>query len=225
MADPILPDYYRAQFIMRGPSGLPEDVFVNNFVFRNNNIGSTPAGFADDIKAALQEFYSTAVNTPNSGSQLVSTYLTANRNDVVDVVVYDLGQTPPRSPIKRSFTMTKPTATTTGPPEEVAVCLSYYAGRPLPRYRGRIYLGPLTASAVAFTAGKSIVTEPFRQALGASAARLMARPGMSWCVLSPTRGEASIITGGWVDNAFDTQRRRGVAPSARSLWGAAPVTS
>lgn len=48
----------------------------------------------------------------------------------------------------------------------------------------------------------------------------------TWCIYSPTTETqtASLassfipIVGGWVDNAWDTQRRRGLEPTTRTTW-------
>jgi hypothetical protein len=37
-------------------------------------------------------------------------------------------------------------------------------------------------------------------------------------VWSPSNGDAVPVTDGWVDNAWDTQRRRGIDRTARSTW-------
>jgi hypothetical protein len=43
---------------------------------------------------------------------------------------------------------------------------------------------------------------------------------VTWMQVSTTFGIANPVTGGFVDNSFDTQRRRGSAPTARDTWGA-----
>jgi len=42
--------------------------------------------------------------------------------------------------------------------------------------------------------------------------------GWDWVVYSPTNGNTVNVDNGWVDNAFDTQRRRGLAVTARTNW-------
>jgi hypothetical protein len=41
---------------------------------------------------------------------------------------------------------------------------------------------------------------------------------VTWVVVSQVGIEANVVTAGWCDNAFDTQRRRGNDPSARDTW-------
>ncbi len=109
-------------------------------------------------------------------------------------------------------------------PTEVAACLSYVADRNLPRNRGRIYLGPLGTNALVTSAGRVLVSPAFRTALRESAARLQGANGqsISWHLYSTVANQMKLITGGWVDDAFDTQRRRGTAPTVRETWGPDP---
>ncbi len=102
-------------------------------------------------------------------------------------------------------------------PREVCVCLSYYAGRNLPRDRGRIYLGPFLASTTgeerpnAALLGRFITLGNGLASVGESAVVA----DSDWVVFSPTRGTAKVITNIWVDNEWDTQRRRGLKATSR----------
>jgi hypothetical protein len=40
----------------------------------------------------------------------------------------------------------------------------------------------------------------------------------SWSVWSRKNANTKLVTGGFVDNAFDTQRRRGEKASGRQTW-------
>lgn len=67
-------------------------------------------------------------------------------NRVLEVRVYDLSDAKPRP--ERAFathTPTTPDPGTGSGPRQLAVVLSFFAGRNLPRYRGRIYCGPLSS--------------------------------------------------------------------------------
>jgi hypothetical protein len=113
-------------------------------------------------------------------------------------------------------------------PNEVAVCLSYYA-EPLPgvnpqRLRGRVFVGPLNTDAGTPT-GPSGATpsEDFIGALAAAGANLAGNDalntaGVWWVVHSRAGDMFNIVYGGWVDNEFDTQRRRQVDATARIVW-------
>jgi hypothetical protein len=42
--------------------------------------------------------------------------------------------------------------------------------------------------------------------------------GPRWCVLSQVDAQLKIVTAGWVDNAFDTVRKRGERADVRYSW-------
>ena len=110
-----------------------------------------------------------------------------------------------------------------GLPGEVAACLSYFAGRNLPRRRGRIFLGPLANNALLPTATGPVVEPGFINTVVERAAGLItqsATADVRWHMLSTRDANAFRITGGWMDNAFDTLRGRGAKATERIAWGA-----
>lgn len=123
-------------------------------------------------------------------------------------------------------------------PSEVAVALAFhgpYAGasefgpgtpktRPRSRLRGRIYLGPLLLNAVTWqvesATNRITVGDQFRADLLIAGAKLFndlrgMSPSVNWCVWSRKNGDIAEISTLTVDDAFDTQRRRGQVPSSR----------
>lgn len=216
----ILEDFFRAQVVLRGKSGRDDDVYVTNFIFRNDQDGNPISDVADHIQSQLQEFFEEA--TPSG--QRVSSFLAGQiiQTDA-EIRVYDLGKPTPRLPSVRALALPSMSTAPAMPPE-VAACLSYYAGRPLPRRRGRIYLGPLAIGASAVTDGNVRVNASCRATFAEAGARLADEGfgGVNWCVLSQRDGNAFEITGGWVDNDFDTQQRRSSSATERTLWGAPP---
>jgi hypothetical protein len=103
----------------------------------------------------------------------------------------------------------------------VAVTASFWSGRNSPRTRGRLYLGPLDRSVISSGTGDVRFGTTYRQAVNAamSALRSADSAGLAWGVWSETGGLLSYpIDGGWTDDAFDTQRRRGVKAAARTSW-------
>lgn len=220
MADPILPDFFRAQAIWQGTTNLPEDVFVNSFVFRNDQAADAEA-LATTIHDRLRDFYTVA----HGAAANPISYFFCNRIMTGDftVKVYDLGQAPPRIPIERVSQHVVGTGVAI--PSEVACCISYYAGQNTPRHRGRIYIGPFNDKGLSSeTVHGSKPNAVLRDSLLGAAAWLADEGigGANWHVLSTVDQVAREITGGWVDNAWDTQRRRGEAPTDRDVWGAAP---
>jgi hypothetical protein len=117
-------------------------------------------------------------------------------------------------------------------PAEVAIVMSYRSdeapGIALGRTRGRIYLGPLNvfASTPDGTTGPARPSTTFRDQIIAGAINIkdrFATAGGAWVIVSPTM-LASLapnyyfnVTRVSVDDAFDTQRRRGAQPTFRTV--------
>jgi hypothetical protein len=133
---------------------------------------------------------------------------------VIQATAYDMDDVKPR-PVKgfaAPLAPNVPSAADAGP-REVALCLSYFSERNVPRKRGRIYLGPFNTGA--------LPARPFDSTigfLGALAGRLAGVGGIDvdWSLYSPTAGGLSKITNWWVDDEWDTIRSRGMKPTKRT---------
>jgi hypothetical protein len=212
MADPVLTGVRRVLAVFQRNSGLPEDVVINSWAFVVN------AGFTPDpniFRDVLDAFYTT-IHPPETTSVRDHMHPTLAS---LAYRVYDLGQLPPREPtIVDSLTWTKPTGV--GMPEECSIVLSFYADRNLPRRRGRLYIGPLDTGTITNDLdGATRPTLAARSAISAGAMNVLntSQP-VGWSVVSQVNASSHLITAGWVDNAFDTQRRRGPAASSRLLF-------
>lgn len=86
------------------------------------------------------------------------------------------------------------------------------------RRRGRTYIGPMSASGLITTGGDVYITTPVVNVLAAAADALITNQanGLRLAVYSEADGVARVITNGWVDNAYDIQRKRGAAPTVRT---------
>lgn len=218
MADPVITDHFRVLAVFERASGLPRDRVVNSWAFRNDAVGG-PEVFHDAVLAALDDFY-TGPATP-SGENVrgfMSSTLAA-----LEYRIYDLGSPPPRVPvIVESLTWTQPS--TAELPGEVALCTSFVAGPNLPRNRGRIYVGPLAQTSVDSSGTRPVPQADLVDALAQATERLLdTSEPLTHVVISQADAAAKVITGGFVDNAFDTQRRRGTAADARTSWGSEGV--
>lgn len=96
--------------------------------------------------------------------------------------------------------------------------------RPRARRRGRLYIGPLINNTILHTTPNPRMSDGFLLAMREGGVRLIdgnddAGSGGSWGVWSRRDQQVHVITGGWTDDAIDTQRRRGVKAAARVLWG------
>jgi hypothetical protein len=217
MAIPVMTDYYSAQVIFRGLSGVPEDVYTNTFYFRNDNFAGGHETVADQLRDDLEQFYNDPPTTVATPVSILAHYSSQVVSPEVEVRVYDLGQPAPRYPKIRTFTGTIPN--TMALPSEVAACLSYVSEENQPRNRGRIYLGPLSQSASELADNRAVVKLNFRHSALASAQRLIDKPTFTWSLWSPTSAQMKQITGLWMDNAYDTQRRRGERATHRYTSG------
>lgn len=212
MADPVTPDYFRAMMIFKHPSGLPRDIFVNSFVVRNDGPNPSGEAFAEDVRQAIVSFYSEPVATGSS----IATFMPSNILPNPELRIYDLGQAPPRDP-----TIVAIDASTWGGgtpanalPYEVSACISWRTAVNRAWGRGRTFLGPLVASAKADVAGVPRLSPAFIDTLVQAGTRFLSGAVVRPAVLGKLG--PNLINGGWVDNEFDTQRRRGTEASART---------
>jgi len=195
-------------------SGLPEDRYVNTFHFEG---GGTDY---ENIADMLDDFYN-AVAPGNSASltQQMPNELVGNN---MTINVYDLDEPMPRVPLYTSVRSMISPSSGDGLPTEVALCLSYQAeqasGSPQARRRGRLYLGPFTEATNSggrpALAIRQIICRQAKELLNAS----IASSSWQWVVYSRVDGVGRNVVGGWCDDSWDTQRRRGPETSSRVLW-------
>lgn len=224
-----------AQVNFQGVSGLPKDIFEN--VLNFNTSGAITPDMLGTIAIKIVDFY-----TLNTGSGAVGSFLSGMISPHRGLIkMYDRAAASPR-PVLATATFTMPSpGSSPDLPAECAVCLSYFTDRNAPRHRGRIFLGPLNGAAndngnvangfvavlrasalrlvtvvssAGFTAANALITAR----TGIPAVPVQTVPDTEWALYSPTAATSVAIQHGWVDNAFDTQRRRGIAPTVRSTW-------
>jgi len=141
--------------------------------------------------------------------------------DRVNVRLYDMAEPKPRE-IQGEFTNTTPTlGSTASGPREVALCLSFYAERNLPRNRGRIYIGPWNAGAMLERPTASLISS--LNSLRTGLANI-GGTDVQWCVYSPSGTLPGAtpafkqVSAGWVDDEWDTVRSRGLRAINRGPW-------
>lgn len=212
-------------------SGLPEDRVVNSWSF------ITPLAPVDfdllNIESALQAFYNTI---PTPAASAVCSWMSNSLSRTVKPTYrhYDvsgaLTGAPAGSPVRTALAATTlgATGSTTGLPAEVAAVLSFQAQygtdvefgpgtRPRARDRGRVYIGPLTSGVLnsdGTTARVSLISTA-QTAIAEAGRHLIEDTGTEWAVWSRAAGVMKPVSSVWVDDAFDTQRRRGQAPLSR----------
>lgn len=201
---------YRVLAEMPWDSGLPEDVTINTWYF-NAAADADLAGVFDE----LATFY--------AGVDAWLSSILAGGTDGLILTAYDLADAEPREPVRTDgFVLTLGSGQPL--PTEVACVVSYHAafesGVNKARRRGRVYLGPLD---VGIQSGISSFIAPGPQDGIRDAAQALldasdAAANWAWMQYSSTEAFARVVTGGWVDNSFDTQRRRGIRATSRLLF-------
>jgi hypothetical protein len=212
-----------AQWSLPYFTGLPRDVVTNNLHFVYTIVTEPDSSNYDDLAGAIQLFYDEVYGVLGMGTWCVKAGAT--------ITFYDLTDTPPRAPIQTNSVPVTNTQTNGTAPTESAVCLSFQgthiAGIPQSRQRGRIFIGGLTGatsagSSSSFPMINSTITGLLADAMD-NLRIAAAAVDWLWVVYSPTQNlahgtETFEVTNGWVDNTIDTQRRRGVEATARSIW-------
>lgn len=98
-------------------------------------------------------------------------------------------------------------------PRETAVCLSFYADRNEKSRRGRLYL-PMSITSLGYAARPGGATMTRALSIGTKLAALGGLD-VDWVVYSRTKAAHYKVTDCWVDDEWDTQRRRGLRPTTR----------
>jgi len=139
---------------------------------------------------------------------------TANTNQV-QVKAYDVSRPKPNYPVYERLDNGGIAGPASGI-REPAMCLSFYAGQNIKRRRGRLYLPVFILQA-----SNSYGVRPQQAMLDKVAALvpiLTALGGVDvdWSVWSSVDGQARAVTNWWIDNEWDTQRRRGLRGTTRT---------
>lgn len=207
----------RAMFVGQGSSGLPEDRVVNVFHFVGS---STYEADAATATTRVIGFY----NSLASGqTNAIGGYLSSWVNRTAQIRTYDLTTSKPRVPTITTFELT-PYLSDNGLPEEVAIVTTFYGSPPVTRRRrGRLYIGPLNSNTSVINFGnQAAASAPNPQIILdlRDATKQLATVGpVQWCIRSSLPSENFVpVAGGYVDNAFDTQRRRGPDATTRQVW-------
>lgn len=187
---------YKLQVEWAMDSLLPRDVLCITPHFRDTGLGSNPQALCDDLADALGA---------KGGIPLTQ----------VEVTAYVADQPPPSYPV--GYAIRDAGGAAVSPhPREVALCLSFYSERNIPRQRGRLYIP------AAFVEGAGALG--VRPGGGARAAAGSFAPifedlggvDVDWVVYSRVDDTARPVTNWWVDDEWDTVRSRGLRPTTRT---------
>lgn len=214
---PYPANLFQLQWIWEGASQLAEDSFVNNFHFKNE---AAVIGDYANMVDLVRDFYT---EVPPGTNVSISNWMTSESiTGKWTVKIYDLADPKPRYPV---YTDTDTIGLSGGStlPTEVSTVMSFQgvriAGEKQSKRRNRVYLGPFSiAGNSEGMVGPGLVESILfagKEFLAAS----KASNSWTWSIYSPTDNEIVEIDNGWVDNGWDTQRRRGVRSTARGTFG------
>lgn len=226
---------------MQPLTGLPEDTYECSLVF-DDPAAATPVALATAAAAKIVDFWNTTPAGRTNGthhyisdavSRTINSHVTCydlNRGGVAHTVVTPMG-----APIYDLGFLMGVSGSSLDLPSECAICVSFHGdltglasdvpgGAPGPggdthpaaRVRGRIFVGPLNQNVMS-SGSPTRVGSTVLDDLVASAMKLHSDMP-SWSVWSRKNAHTVPVVGGFVDNAFDTQRRRGEKATGRHTW-------
>jgi hypothetical protein len=215
--------HYRFQYTIPYTSNMPTDVIVNDWSLFWA-IGTPSTGDFDNARDALVAFYEAVFNN-GVVADIQAPWIASGS---ASLKVYNRADPEPRAPVYMSAAgYTGDAASSTLLPPEVAVCASFEAeplsGVPQARRRGRIFLGGWADSLV--NPGDidefPTIDVNMRNAIAGACETLgtsLVSDNWVWEVWSTVNGSGAPVADGWIDDALDTQRRRGQAPTVRTVW-------
>lgn len=209
----------RAQVVLPMFTNVPSDVITNTLNF-DEEVPLTLEEAATALQPIIETFYRAVYSSDGFAN-----YLSISTSHIN---FYRMDQPTPRVPVTTAlFTTTMPSLNASTIPTETSIVLSFQGdrlgGTPQARRRGRIFLGGFATAMLdpSTTSSFPIIDASVRARIGDAATDLRdssATATLPWVVWSETDQAAVVITNGWVDNSPDTQRRRSVEATARTLW-------
>lgn len=190
------------QVSLQGVGGLPTDRYVNTLHFEGDDWN---VARCDELWSKYEQLITDGV-------------LGGIATGPHRIACYAPGPNPSGPYVAKDYT--RAVEITDSGPAEVAICLSYASvddpEASTPRRRGRIYLGPLSPSRT----GVKRPSGPTREQVlnfGEGIAQVGTGTTTTWSLLSRMDGSYHKIESIWVDDAWDTQRRRGAKPTLRQV--------
>lgn len=203
--------FYSSQVTLWPDTNILADVVMNTWGFETND-----EDVLEEVSDQLGTFYNS-----------ISSWLSGTLRDAGHTIKhYDMADPKPRAArLETTFDFTS------GPageplPLEVCLCMSFQgvplSGQPQARRRGRVYIGPLDSSCLGNGGRPSSgvvagIAAAGQVLLDASQGNL----NWLWGINSSYTQEGINfveVNNGWVDNEFDTQRRRGRPADARTTF-------
>jgi hypothetical protein len=202
--------FYRAQMRYRYFTGLPGDLSTNTVYWSVDTSDLEVAGDVIGLRLA-------------PGMEVLGSLMPTCVSRSAEIAIYAMADPEPRVPFIYPVTLDAATAAT-GIPLECALVGSFMGAPPVtPRRRGRIYIGPLSTNCLEDSTSSTFPRpEPTVVTGVADIMEGWAADGSGldegWYIHSVTNSNYVRVEAGFVDNEFDTQRRRGVLASGRTSW-------
>lgn len=226
-----MPEYLRCTVTVPADSGLPADAITQTYHFTTE---STPppalalAEIANEIGDCYDAFGSFLSKLYSWSTAYATFYNLADPKPRVPLGEYPLAMTTLPSEAGTNYSL----------PAEVALTVSFegnqISGEPQSRRRGRVYIGPWQiGGSLDHASPPSAFTTALDNGFTALLAASDASAEWTWCVHSPSLLAGTTkpplapqplastffpVVRGWVDNAWDTQRRRGIQATTRTLF-------
>lgn len=225
-----MPSYIRCKATIPHSSGLPEYAVVNTWSIISTDPASRQ-GAAEEWVLRLEAFYAAFKNYMSSEYPMQG----------LTYEFIDLGDAKPRVPFHTALTaITAQASSLNDLPPEVSLCFSFRgatgSGLNAKRRRGRVYIGPLQIAA----ADSAAPTNTLVDLVAGAGANLEGSTYCQWAIHSPSTfhnvpvggrledypeevpalldDSFTPVTHYWVDNAWDTQRRRGKVRTYRKSF-------
>jgi len=242
-----MPCLVKAVVQLARKTGITADTVDNDFYFSMSDFDEIGATRADNLRDTLTRFYNN-VHAPGTVSLASHLGDQLDRSSLATIIKFYSLEEPLSFPLvwgspkqTRSFTLGTATPSTSLP-SEIALCMTYHSDltdvpetatnptpppafiRPASRRRGRIYLGPFNANALVESPTVFEPTPSTELLNGVAGAGGFIQgdlpPNTQWNVVSQADEQTYDVAGGWVDNAWDSQRRRGNEADARTTFSA-----
>nr|CRY96581.1 hypothetical protein [uncultured prokaryote] len=223
---------FQAQVILAADSSIPADVAINSYHFQIYPQGQFLAIPEISIEQLITGERELDIDENGIHGDLCDFYVSIGEFLSIDINAaasrikwYNLEEPEPRVPLLEL--PMKPFVTANSSlPAEIAIVSSFEAlplnGVRQSTRRNRVYLGPLSQEVVGFSNNAARVPAAVQTAITDAASNLALnsfdQPRWTWVVYSPTTGASTPVQRGWVDDAWDSQRRRGIEASTRTNW-------
>lgn len=218
--------------VMTGSSGLPSDVFVNDFAFHFDAGGSPSNAQINSLFGAVDGFYRDVVYGTYKLADFIGEQV--SRAVTHELQAYTITSGPMGSPRNTEPWLgpQAPIISDANLPSECAGVLSFHAdltgvaeesgaSRPRARRRGRLFIGPLIIGAISADLDNPVLSVTFTATMRAAATHMFDEAqaaGFTWSVWSREDDTLRPVVAGWTDNAVDIQRRRGTEATLRTVY-------